>query len=149
MRIYFSITYCLCVLMLLSACSSDMLPFSSDALEGTVTVPPDNWTQVASQEIIQLETNPADPYSVNLWIIGEDENLFVFAGGNRATWIEHIEKDANVRLKIGNNIYELKAARETDPEVMQWFAGKWDEKYGRRPRNENVEEAYLIKLTKR
>lgn len=135
-------------LMLLGGCA-DYLPTASGELSGTVAAPPPSWTEVAKQEIIQLETQPTDPYSVNLWVIGDDDRLYVFAGDNYTTWIEHIDADPNVRLKTGGSIYLLRATRVTDAEEFEWFAQAWDAKYGHRPRNENVAETYLMRLSPR
>ena len=55
---------------------------------------------------IQLETRPADPYSVNIWVIALGEHLYVHAGANRSEWVEHMEADPNVRLRVGDSIYE-------------------------------------------
>ena len=54
------------LLVLLTACSADFIPFSGGALQGNLTPAPDDWTQVTAAEVIQLETNPAQPYSEKL-----------------------------------------------------------------------------------
>ncbi len=128
---------------------ADYLPTASGELEGTVAPAPASWTKIAQQEIIQLETQPAEPYSVNLWVIGEDERLYVFAGDNYTTWVEHIDADPKVRLKMGGAIYLLRATRVSDPQEFEWFAQAWDKKYGHRPVNEEVGETYLMRLQPR
>lgn len=143
----------LLVLLLGMGCA-DKIPFSSGALEGAVVANPTDWTGVGSPSIIQFETQGLDagakqPYSVNLWVIGEGEKLYVFAGDNRATWIQHIETNPNVRLRSGDNLYELAATRVTDAEEFEWFAQAWDAKYGHRPRNDNVAETWLMRLRSR
>ena len=132
-----------------SAGCADYLPFSGGGLQGEVAPLPSSFTQVASQEIVQLETNPADPYSVNLWIIGEEDRLYVFAGDNETKWVKHIAENPNVRLKLGGSIYELRAQRVTDADEFEWFAKAWDQKYGHRPRNEKVSETWLMRLLPR
>jgi len=138
----------LITLTMLSACA-DLIPFPSGQLEGTLTVVPADWSELKQNEIIQFESNPSEPYSVNLWIIGMGDVAYVHAGTNRATWVEHIEVDPNVRLKVGNNIYELKAVRVETQEEFDALSDVYEVKYGNRPRNENVDEAYLFKLVKR
>jgi hypothetical protein len=133
--------------LLLSGC--DLIPFSSGELSGNLTAPPADWTEVASKEVIELETNPAEPYSVKLWIIGIGPDLYVHAGANRAAWVEHIEQDASVRLRIDESLYELRAVRVESQEEFGEFAVVYAEKYGNRPRNENVDEAYLFRLLPR
>lgn len=132
---------------LLSACG--YIPFSSGALQGQLTPVPADWSDVAQADIIELETNPGDPYSVKLWIVGIGPELYVHAGANRATWVEHIEQDPAVRLLIGNSLYELQASRVTGAEEFNTFSDAYETKYGNRPRNENVNEAYLFRLKQR
>ena len=55
----------LAILFVSAACN--YIPFSAGGLNGKVVETPDDWTRVAQAEIVQLETQPADPYSVNLW----------------------------------------------------------------------------------
>ena len=128
---------------------AENIPFSSGALEGEVVVNPADWSAVGAPSVIQLESQGEEPYSVNLWVIGEGEKLYVFAGDNRTTWVEHIEANSQVRLRSGGNIYELQASRVTDADEFEWFAQAWDEKYGHRPRNENVAETWLMRLRPR
>lgn len=130
-------------------CSADWVPFSGGALEGPVAAPPEDWRAVVVDEVIRLESQPADPYSVNLWVIPRERWLYVFAGANRANWIEHIEQDPRVRLQAGGMIYELRADRVSDAEEFEAFAQSWQDKYGRRPRNESVTETWLMRLSPR
>lgn len=134
---------------LIQGCAKENLPFASGALEGQVVPAPQDWRPVAQGEVIQLESRPSDPYSVNIWIIGEEKHLYVFAGGTKANWIEHIEVDPNVRIKIAEEIYELRAERVSDADEFEHFAQAWQAKYGRRPWNEDVNETYLMRLTAR
>ena len=137
----------LLILFVSAACS--YIPFSAGGLTGKVVEAPDNWTKIAQVDIAQLETQPADPYSVNLWIIGRGSNLYVYAGDNRSTWVEHIEVNPNVRLQIEDTVYLLTAQRVTDAAEFERFAQAWDTKYGNRPGNENVAETYLMRLIPR
>jgi hypothetical protein len=134
------------LLVLLTACSADFIPFSGGALKGNLAPAPDDWSEVSAVEVIQLETNPAKPYSVKLWIVGTGKLLYVHAGANRTTWVEHIEDDSRVKLLIGENLYELQAERVTDSNDFKAFSAVYVNKYGSRPRNENVQEVYLFRL---
>ena len=71
------------------------------------------------------------------------------AGANRSTWVEYIEADPNVRLQVDDSIYELVAARVNDQAEFDRFSDAYEKKYGRRPRNESVSEAYLFRLAAR
>ena len=133
--------------LLLAGC--EYIPFSGGQLQGKITPLPAQWTDVASPNVIELETNPASPYSIKLWIIGDGPNLYVHAGANRATWVAHIESDPNVRVLIEEALYELHAERVASQSEFDAFSDLYETKYGNRPRNENVNEAYLFRLLPR
>ena len=139
----------LIVTLLLAGCSGPCVLMPGGPLEGQTAPVPQSWAFTDELDTIQLETNPADPYSVNIWVIALGDRLYVHAGANRAAWVEHMEADPNVRLRAGDAIYELAAARVTAQPEFDRFSDAYERKYGRRPRNENVGEAYLFKLEAR
>ncbi len=130
-------------------CGGPFVLLPGGALEGEVAPVPDSWAFTDEIDTIQLETNRADPYSVNIWVIALGEHLYVHAGANRAAWVEHMESDANVRLRADGSIYELEAARVDGQDEFDRFSDAYEQKYGRRPRNESVGEAYLFRLVAR
>jgi hypothetical protein len=119
------------------------------ALDGTPASHPESWAFTDDIETIQLESNPAEPYSVNIWVIALDDDLYVHAGTNRAAWVENMETDPNVRLQAEASVYELTAARVTEQASFDRFSDAYEKKYGRRPGNENAGEAYLFELRPR
>ncbi|MEE9281028.1 MAG: adenylate/guanylate cyclase domain-containing protein [Myxococcota bacterium] len=55
---------------------------------------------------------PSAPYSVSLWGVGIDDRFYLASGrGGEASWVEHISEDPDVRLRVGDTIYELRAVR--------------------------------------
>ena len=142
----------LALVSIVSALGCGRSPFAllpGGALEGTPAAFPESWSFTDAVETVQLETRPAEPYSVNIWVTAADEELYVHAGANRSTWVEYIEADPNVRLRVDESIYELVAARVNDQAEFDRFSAAYETKYGRRPRNENVGEAYLFRLAAR
>lgn len=133
----------------LSGCAGPCVLLPGGALEGPVVSAPGSWAFTDEVKTVQLETRPDDPYSVNVWVIALGEHLYVHAGANRAAWVEHLEADPNARLRVGDAIYELAAARVDDQGEFDRFSDAYERKYGRRPRNENVGEAYLFRLRAR
>lgn len=130
--------------LLLAAC--EYLPFSGGELIGELAPTPADWGATAAVDVIELETNGTDPYSVKLWVVAIDGALYVHAGANRTTWVENIEQDADVRLLVAELLYELRAERVTGAAEFARFSDLYESKYGRRPRNENVDEVYLYRL---
>mgnify|MGYP001187904718 FL=1 len=131
--------------LLFSGCA-EYLPISGGKMEGVVSPVPEQWDQVADDKIIQLETNAGEAYSVNLWVVKVSEDLYVYAGDNRANWVKDIEQNPSVRLRAGTSIYELKALRVVDGQEYELFAKAWEAKYSNRPRNENFKETYTYRL---
>jgi hypothetical protein len=137
------------VAALCAGCGGPFLLLPGGALEGSTAPTPENWAFTDAVKTVQLETRPADPYSVNIWVIALDEHLYVHAGAHRATWVENLEEDPDVRLRVEDSIYELGAARVAEQGEFDRFSDAYDHKYGRRPRNGDVTEAYLFRLTPR
>jgi hypothetical protein len=124
----------LILLLALSACS-EYLPIAGGQLEGTVSPLPEHWSELATTEIVQLESSGYAPYSVNLWMVEVDGAPHVFSGDNRAAWVNNIADNPDVRLQISEEIFELLAIRVNDATVFETFAQAWKPKYNTRPRN--------------
>jgi hypothetical protein len=143
---------CLLVLALaasIAGCGGPFVLLPGGALEGQAVTAPESWSFTDAVKTVQLETRPADPYSVNIWVTAVGENLYLHAGANRSTWVENLEADPNVRLRVNDSIYELVATRVEGQDEFDRFSDAYDRKYGRRPRNGNVAEAYLFRLAAR
>ena len=136
-------------LLPLAGCNRPLLLLPGGALEGAPAAAPESWSFTDAVETVQLETRPGDPYSVNIWVIAMGESLYVHAGASRSAWVEHIEADPKVRLRVDESIYALAAARVDGQEEFDRFSDAYEKKYGRRPRNENVGEVYLFRLAAR
>lgn len=133
----------------LAACGGPFVVLPGGALDGPVVATPVDWSFSDEVSTVQLETRPSDPYSVNIWAVGIGDVLYVHAGDNRSTWVENMEADPRVRLRIDGPIYELAATRVTGQPEFDRFSDAWEQKYGGRPGNENVAEAYLFRLAPR
>ena len=137
------------VVLWLAGCEGPFANFPGGALGGTPTAVPGSWAFTDDIDTIQLETNPAEPYSVNIWVVALDDKLYVHAGDNRAAWVAHIEADSSVRLQADDAVYELAASRVTGQAEFDRFADAYADKYYGRPGNENIGEIYLFRLAAR
>jgi hypothetical protein len=131
---------------LVAGCGGPFLVLPGGKLEGTVIAAPGDWSLLREVKTVQLETRPGDPYSVNIWAVGMGSRVYVHAGANRSTRVEHMEADASVRLRVKDLIYELEAKRVESQDEFDRFSDAYEKKYGSRPRNEVVTEAYLFRL---
>ena len=127
----------LLIAMLALGCGGPFVLLPGGELEGEVVAVPDSWVFTDDIDTIQLETNPAEPYSVNIWVVALGDGLYVHAGANRAEWIEHMEADPAVRLRADESIYELSAARVEAQDEFDRFSDAYES------------EAYLDRLTAR
>jgi hypothetical protein len=119
----------------LAACGPILL-LPGGELEGKMVPAPSDWAFTDDVSTVQLETRPDDPYSVNIWAVGLGPGL----------WVENMEADPHVRLQVEDAIYELRSSRVERQDEFDRFSDAYEKKYGRRPRNESVEEAYLFRL---
>lgn len=133
----------------LFACSGPFVLIPGGELEGPTRPAPESWAFTDEVDTVQLETRPSDPYSVNIWLTATDEHVYVHAGANRSGWVEHIEADPRVRLRVRDTVYELTATRVREQAEFDRFARAYEQKYGMRPRNEDVAEVYLFRLERR
>jgi hypothetical protein len=134
-----------CALVSLAGCGPFVV-FPGGKLDGVTTRAPDDGSFTADVSTVQLETRPEDPYSVNIWAVGMGPALYLHAGANRATWVENIEADPNVQIRVDDRLYPLRASRVQSQEEFDRFSDAYEQKYDVRPRNENVTEAYLFRL---
>ena len=134
--------------LLVAACGP-VLVLPGGKLGGATAAAPDDWSFVDAVDTVQLETRPDEPYSVNVWAVGMGPVLYVHAGANRSSWVENMETNSDVRVRIEDTLYDLRASRVEGQDEFTRFSDAYEAKYGSRPRNENVAEAYLFRLEAR
>ena len=92
--------------------------------------PPADWSAAAAISTAQLETRPDDPYSVNVWGAGLGEYFYVTTRAEGATWSRFIDTNPDVRLRLGDTIYNLRAVRVDDDvegeRVLVAYASKYE-----------------------
>jgi len=100
---------------------------SGGKLDGEVRPVPANWDALGQSGQMQLETQPADPYSVNVNYTIVGGILYVNAGDNETTWVEHIAASPLVRLRIDGALYDVRAERVSDAAEIATFGKVWTE----------------------
>ena len=98
-------------------------------LSGTAQPVPSNWGFSDAVDTVQLETRPADPYSVNIWGVGIGNRFYVAASNRESGWARNIEADPRVRLRVGGSLFELRATRTEDPPELAAFVAALERKY--------------------
>jgi hypothetical protein len=134
--------------LMLWACGGPTALFPGGALSGPVRPVPESFEFARDAGTIQLESRPDDPYSVNIACAVVDDNLYVSAGDNKSQWVENMEANPLVRLRIKGDVYELRAQRVTDESEMQAFADEWIKySWARDPRS--LDEVWVYRVAAR
>lgn len=102
-------------------------PLAGGHLRGTVHEGPlPDWELVDDVETVQLETGPEDPHSVNIWIGSYQGGLYVptslILGADEPSereWVQNVQADPRVRLRVEDIVYELRATRVDDASTRE------------------------------
>ena len=140
---------CLAALLLLAGCEEPFIVFAGGELSGEVAFPPDSWSELDQLDTVQLETQPDDPYSVNIWAAAVDGDLYVATGADGTNWTEHIAEDADVRVRGGSTIYELEARLVTDAAELARVSQAYVSKYDLDESDNWVMEGMIFRLDRR
>lgn len=135
--------------MLLAGCDEPFIVMSGGALTGEVKDPPADWTPLNDVEVVQLETRPEDPYSVNVWMIASGSNIYVATGKGETRWTRNIAVNPDVRLRIDGNVYELEAYLVQDQTEKIAIGNEYVKKYGVDEDDNWVDEGQLYRLDRR
>ncbi len=130
----------------LTACSEPFIVFSGGSLSGEEVLAPADWSELESIDTMQLETRPADPYSVNIWATGIGRDLYVGTGPDGTRWSEYMTEDPKVRFRVNDTVYRLLARPVTDPEERQRVARAYVDKYDLDTDENWVMDALIFRL---
>lgn len=118
-------------------------------LSGTEQRNPTEWNATLDVGTVQLETRPDDPYSVNVWGVGIGQHFYVATHAQGTGWSRNIDANANVRLRVGETIYPLKAVNVGDDAERQRVLDAYVRKYAADPEDMAVNAALIYRLDAR
>ncbi|MBW1843133.1 MAG: DUF2255 family protein [Deltaproteobacteria bacterium] len=127
-------TACIFSIALSFACSTD----PSDerpgfGLSGEVNQQPvQDWsfTSDIKEIFIETTTSYSIPHSVTAWCVTIGDELYVAADdADKKSWVANVARDPNVRLKIGEKIYEQKLVPTTDAATQARIDSGFAQKY--------------------
>lgn len=131
------------------ACNGPFGLLPGGGLEGEGRPAPDDWTFAGAYGTGQLETNPAEPYSVNLVYTIVDGRPYINAGDTETQWVKNMTADPRIRLRIEDTIYELRAERVSDEAEIARFAPAWTDQSSFRRDPRELEQLWLYVLRPR
>ena len=134
---------------LLAGCDEPFIVMAGGPLTGEEADPPADWTAFNEVEVVQLETRPEDPYSVNVWMVASGPNIYVATGEGDTNWTEHIARNPDVRLRVNGVIYPLEAFRVTDEAEKIAIGNEYVKKYGVDDDDNWVDHGQLYRLDRR
>jgi len=103
-------------------------PIPGGALEGPVSIDPD-WAEI--EEVIELEIRPDRPWSLSIWAVVIDGELYVPSGfGERRRWPSVALEDPRVRVRTRGKIYERRIVRITENPLRERVARAVAKRYG-------------------
>ncbi len=111
-----------CTVLVIAACSGPVWQFPGGGLVGEEE--PLDLTKLSPDGgLFQLETNPQEPYSVNLGYVVIDGNMYIDPAESRS-WYQNIKSNPQIRIRLegATSVNPAIAVTETKPSVLQQFA---------------------------
>lgn len=115
----------LLLLLSIAGCNGPLPFMSGGPLQGDVQPVPQSWGFAEDFGVVQLETRPEDPYSVNIAYTLMEGRLYINAGDTETEWVKHMNSNPLVRLRDDGLLYELRAERVTDATEIAAFGKAW------------------------
>ena len=89
-----------------------------------------SFTEDADEIFIETVTSYWIPHSVTVWCVTVGNELYVAADdADKKYWVANVARDPNVRLKIGDKVYEQKLVPITDAATIASIDSGFEKKY--------------------
>ncbi|XOV84837.1 MAG: hypothetical protein ACFHXK_06875 [bacterium] len=143
-------------LLFFPGCNGPLGPLPGGKLSGILAEQPvHDWSFAADVEVVQLETQPQDPHSVNTWIGVYNRKLYIAtslirgdAEPSQRDWVKHVTLDPNVLIRINDTLYPAIASRVTDQALVDTVKNLLLQKYAEVP-TEHSNAAWLYVMESR
>lgn len=108
----------------------------------------EDWSFTADTRDVFIETTTSYfiPHSVTVWVVTLGDQLYVSADEpDGKSWVSNVARDPNVRIKLGDKVYEQKLVVVTDAETMAKIDTAFAKKFDYEEEEfEGVEAAYWL-----
>lgn len=101
-------------------------------LSGEITAFPDDWsfTHEHKEVFVEVSTPYFVSHSVTIWCAALDGTLYIGARNpDEKNWPGWVDTDPNVRLKIGEELYDVALEPLDDEEILTALRAVYAEKY--------------------
>lgn len=121
----------LVALLIIVALTAPLGPMPGIRLGGSPATAPLHFAQEDLPEEVRLATYDGMlPYVVIIWVVESDGRLYVI-GAPESTWVARATRAPDVRLRIGDNAYDMRA-RRLEPgrqEIFQRYIDRYQDGY--------------------
>ncbi len=139
---------CGLMVLFLAGCGEPKVMLPGGKLTGRDARPPELWVNVP--DVVQVEFRPqSDPYSVNVWAVGIDRDLYIATGHEGTRWTAMLEDDQDVRVRIDQELYELSAVPVADQEERLRVHDRYVKKYDIDTESDMLQGALVYRLDRR
>ena len=121
----------LIVLVLGVALAAPIGPMPGIRLGGSPASAPAQWSSLDLPEEVRLATSAGMlPHVVIIWVVESDNRLYVI-GAPDSTWVEGATRSADVRLRIADNVYDMRATRIESgrQDIFQMYIDRYKDNY--------------------
>jgi len=129
---------------LVCACSGPIGPIAGGKLEGIPAPWAADWSYTDQVQNMLLQTNPEDPYSVTVWLVTQNNQLYVASSSLDNQWTQNMVKEPFVVLSIEGRLFDAAAylvedQGEADPVIEAYLT-----KYEIESRDDFVQEGGVL-----
>lgn len=152
------LTYVLIVLVVLLlgvAVAAPLGPMPGFRIGGTAADAPASWAGAELPDEVLFATYDGLPYVVTIWIVESNGGLYV-VGDPASTWVEKATSSADVRVRINDATYDMRATRQPPGrvDVLQAYVDRYQADYPEiidsfPPLDELAQGSALFELTPR
>ena len=138
---YFARCFAILITTIVVAACEPNGPTPGQWLHGDVVEPlPQDWafTDDFQEVYVEVSTPYFVPHSVTIWCAHVDGNLYIAARDPESkNWPGWLDKNHDIRLKIGDKLYDVAAADFSDKETLTAVKFAYVEKYDLPPPADN------------
>ena len=95
---------------------------------GRLADPPADFASVDADPVAWIESRATLPYVIALGYLGLGEAVYVVALPH-STWFARLQRNPNVRLRIGKSVYAMHAIPVEDDEELRRMLERYNAKY--------------------